>query len=559
METKIPRCAASLPSAWMGDGLDVGWTRLARLLACRSERPVCRLQGSDIMAPMLVSGSDADRSDTLVAAGVLALVLGVFTAVLAPSDALAQAEFFPPEPGISMGEFPNVVLITGDHLRWDNIAANGNPAIITPHMDRLVREGVTFNHHYTVGMACAPNRASLMTGRYPHSHGVISNGVKMPETEVTLTHVLRRSGYYTGQMGKLHFWPHKDRNHREYHPPYGFHQMRLSDEPGPYDDAYGRWLWAQGEDVREKARVNMPAQRPRLEHYVFEGDDSTTQASWVATETITFIHDTLARHPDRPFFVHAGFYAPHPPLNPPASALAPYEGRPLPPRHFSADEIDLLPPRLAATMSDYLETPDATWESYKRFFYAMVTHLDEGVGRIIEAVEEAGIAERTLFVVTSDHGDYLGDHNLVSKSTRPYDGALRIPLVLRGPGVPAGTVVDGMAEIVDVMPTVLDLAGIGQTRGNQGQSLVGMLEGASGRDMIYMQTLTNRMIRSRTAKYWVDEHGEEVLFDYSSDPHELRNVANDSSHRELLDRMRVLLLRKTITTRDPLPERVRQY
>ena len=452
-----------------------------------------------------------------------------------------------------MDEFPNIVLVTGDHLRWDHVAANGNDAIITPRMDSLAREGTTFRYHFTVGVACAPNRASLMTGRYPVAHGVIRNGIKMPEDEVTLTHVLRAKGYYTGQMGKLHFWPHKDRDHREHHPPYGFHQLRLSDEPGPYDDAYGRWLSAQGKDVRDRARVNMPGDRPWFEHYVFEGEDRTTHASWVATETITFIEDTLSRHPERPFFVHAGFYAPHPPLNPPASALAPYRGRDLPPRRHSEDEVGYLPRRLARSMTALLETPEDTWDSYRRYFYAMVTHLDENIGRIMDAVDEAGIRDRTLFVITSDHGDYLGDHNLLSKSARPYDGALRIPLIFRGPGIPSNTAVDELAEIVDVMPTLLQLLGFPQTKGNQGMSLVPLMSGSPGRGSIYVQAMENRMIRTKSAKYWIDSYGEEVLFDYSSDPHELRN------HKDVLGQMRVRLLRKEIQSRDPLPERIRPY
>ena len=489
----------------------------------------------------------------------LAIASLVVFLALVPAHALAQAEFFPPSPGIKMSEFPNIVLITGDHLRWDHVAANGNDAIVTPHMDRLVREGTTFRYHFTVGVACAPNRASLMTGRYPHAHGVINNGIKMPQDEVTLTHVLRDAGYYTGQMGKLHFWPHKDRDHREPHPPYGFHQMRLSDEPGPYDDAYGRWLWAQGKEVREKARVNMPGDRPQLEHYVFEGEDHTTHASWVATETLTFIEDTLARHPGRPFFVHAGFYPPHPPLNPPASALEPYQGRALPPRRYSADEVGYLPSRLARSKTALLETPEETWDSYRRYFYAMVTHLDHNIGRIMEAVEQAGIQNRTIFVITSDHGDYLGDHNLVSKSARPYDGALRIPLIFRGPGVPANVAIDELVEISDVMPTLLAMLGIPPPKGNQGMSLVPTMKGEPGRDLIYMQAMTNRMIRTKNAKYWIDDIGEEVLFDYSTDPYELRNVAHAESHSDLLDEMRVLLLRKSITARDPLPERIRPY
>lgn len=486
------------------------------------------------------------------------LALASVSALL-PPEAGAQAEFFPPKPGISDDSYPNIVLVTGDHLRWDHVAANGNTAILTPHMDRLAQLGTTFLHHYTVGVACAPNRASLMSGRYPHAHGVMSNGIKMPQDEVTITHVLRDAGYYTGQMGKLHFWPHKDRDHREPHPPYGFHQMRLSDEPGPYDDAYGRWLWAQGKDVREKARVNMPGERPAFEHYVFEGDDSTTHASWVATETITFIEDTVSRHPGRPFFVHAGFYAPHPPLNPPASALAPYRGRPLPPRRFSPDELDHLPPAVARTMTALLATPEDTWNSYRRHFYAMVTHLDHNVGRIVDAVEAAGLARKTVFVITSDHGDYLGDHNLTGKSGRPYDGALRIPLVISGPGVPSGKRIEELVEIVDVMPTLLDMVGLPSTKGMQGSSLVPVMKGETGRELIYMQALNNRMIRTKTAKYWIDEQGQEVLFDYRTDPHELRNVAQEDSHAALLSQMRVLLLRKVISARDPLPQRIRPY
>ena len=335
--------------------------------------------------------------------------------------------------------------------------------------------------------------------------------------------------------------------------------MRLSDEPGPYDDAYGRWLWAQGKEVREKARVNMPAERPSFEHYVFEGDDSTTHASWVATETITFIEDTLARHPRRPFFVHAGFYAPHPPLNPPASALEPYLGRALPPRRFAPDEVSHLPTRLARTMTALLETPEDSWDSYRRHFYAMVTHLDHNIGRILDTVEQAGISERTLFVITSDHGDYLGDHNLVSKSSRPYDGALRIPLIFRGPGVPGNIAIDELVEIVDVMPTLLEMLGIPFPKGNQGTSLVPAMAGNPGKDLIYMQATNNRMIRTKAAKYWIDENGQEVLFDYSSDPHELRNVAQSDSHADMLDEMRVMLLKKVISARDPLPERIRPY
>lgn len=450
---------------------------------------------------------------------------------------------------------PNVILITADHLRWNHVAANGNPAIITPHMDRLARSGVTFTHCFTVGVACAPNRASLMTGRYPHAHGVMSNGIKMPENELTLTHILRDAGYYTGQIGKLHFWPHSGRNHREYHPPYGFHQMRLSDEPGCYDDAYGLWLDAQGPEVREKARVKMPGERGRFEYYTFAGDERTTHAHWVGNETVRFIEENKAR----PFFVHAGFYAPHPPLNPPASMLALYENLRLPPRRFRNDEGDYLPPSMRKAVQALANTPEEVWDAYRKHFYAMVSNVDRNVGRILETVERGGIANDTIVVLTSDHGDYLGDHNLSGKSDIPYDGAMRIPLIFRGPGVPQGVAVRGLVEMVDVMPTLLELLGLPLPKGNQGISLKEALHGGKGKDAVYQQGLRNRILRTEKAKYchWVN--GDEVLFDLEKDPDELRNIAQDASARSLLDQMRVRMLRRTLEVQDPLPERIAPY
>jgi len=450
---------------------------------------------------------------------------------------------------------PNIVLITGDHLRWDHVAINGNPAILTPHMDRLARGGVTFTLCTTVGVACAPNRASLFTGRYPSSHRVMSNGIKMPENEVTLTHLLREAGYYTGQMGKLHFWPHSGRNHREAHPAYGFHQMRLSDEPGCYDDAYGLWLDAQGPEVRRKANVKMPGERGAFDYYTFAGDERTTHAHWVASETVRFVEENR----DRPFFAHAGFYAPHPPLNPPASMLALYKGVQLPPRHWRPDEANYLPGSMRNAVQRLASTPEDTWTAHRTHFYAMVSNLDRNVGRIVEAVEKAGLGDRTLFVITSDHGDYLGDHNMNGKSAVPYDGAMRIPLIVRGPGVPAGARSDEPVEILDAMPTLLELAGLPLPKGNQGVSLVPAMRGGKARDLTYMQSVSNRIIRTKTAKYCYWVNGDEVLFDLEKDPHELRNVAQDPAARPLLDRMRLLMMRKTLQAVDPLPERVAPY
>lgn len=503
--------------------------------------------------------------------GSLAPVAAMTAGAASPaagSSVSAQAE--------TAGRRPSIVLITTDHMRVDNIAANAAPHMVTPVLDRLVNRGVTFSLCNTVGVACAPNRASLFSGRYPHAHGVMSNGIEMPEDEVTLTHVLRDSGYYTGQFGKLHFLPHSARNHRGYHPPYGFHQMLLSDEPGCYDDAYGQWLNAQGADVRRKANVRMPpaslkfsGRRPEvhtppeqtlgLQMYDFEGEENTTHAHWVASETCGFIEECGRTRPGQPFFVHAGFYAPHPPLNPPASQVERYRGRDLPPRKFDPREADYAPESIARRMRDLAKIPESTWDEYRRYFYAMVSNVDRNLGRIVDAVTEAGRLDDTIFVVTSDHGDFLGDHNLVSKNSNPYEQDMVIPLVFAGPGLPQGVRSGELCEILDVMPTLLDHLGIPQTKGNQGLSLRAAMNGGTARDLIYMEGFNNQIIRTPEAIYSCWNNGQEMLFDLERDPNQFRNVASVARAKPLLDDMRLRLLRHRMEIVDPLPERVAAY
>ena len=479
-------------------------------------------------------------------------------------------------PASSGPRRPNIVLMTTDHMRVDNIAANGAPHMVTPVFDDLVRRGVTFTMCHTVGVACAPNRGSMFTGRYPHCHGIMSNGIQLPDNEVTITRVLRDNGYYTGQFGKLHFWPHSARNHREFHPWWDFHQMLLSDEPGCYDDAYGLWLNAQGVDVRRKANVRMPPaglkfkrRRPLphtpppavdgLDMYTFQGDEKTTQAHWVADETIGFIDECARTRPEQPFFAHAGFYAPHPPLNPPASQLARYEGRQFPSRRFQAGEADQVPASIAKQMRQIAKIPESVWNDYRRHFYAMVSNVDRNVGRIVEAVAKTGQLENTIFVLTSDHGDFLGDHNLNGKNAIPYEGDRVVPLVIAGPGVPSGGRCDGLCEVLDTMPTLLDMLGIPQTKGNQGISLVPAMRGGKAREVIYMEGFTNQIIQTHEALYSCFKDGQEMLFDLQQDPHQFRNIAQVARAKPLLEEMRMRLLRLNMELVDPLPPLVAAY
>ena len=454
---------------------------------------------------------------------------------------------------------PNVLLITTDHMRMDNVAANGYPWMQTPNLDRLAREGVSLKRAFIVGIACQPSRASLMTGRYPSHHGVRTNGIALPEDEVTITHLLREAGYYAGQFGKLHFWPHSgNRNHRGYHPPYGFHEIEIADEPGCYDDAYGRWLWTQGKRAREAGRVAMPADRTGFDYYAFPGDEDWTHTRWAADQVIGFIR----RNGHRPWFAHLGFYAPHPPLNPPQSQLQRYKSIQIPKRSLLPGEVELLPMRYQqATRARGRDTiTEPQWDDYRRHFFAMVSTVDVELGRILTSLHQTGSDANTLIVFTSDHGDYLGDHGLNSKSIFVFDQVYNVPLLFWGPGIEPRQPSPELVELVDVMPTILELLDLPIPAGVRGTSFVPVIKGQGrGREYVYAEHPDMRMIRTADTKYGYHPGGEEVLFDLREDPGEHRNLAANPNAASLLDKMRRLMREKDFQLWDSLPERIAPY
>jgi arylsulfatase A-like enzyme len=189
----------------------------------------------------------------------------------------------------------------------------------------------------------------------------------------------------------------------------------------------------------------------------------------------------------------------------------------------------------------------------------MVSNPDRNVGRIVEAIEKAGQLDNTVFILTADHGDFLGDHNLNLKSALPYEGDRVIPLVFAGAGIPRGGRSEGLCEILDVMPTLLDLLGIPQVKGNQGISLLPAMRGGKGRDIIYMEGFANQIIQTHEALYSCWKDGQEMLFDLQKDPNQFRNIAQASSAGPLLEDMRSKLRRLNMELVDPLPPSVAAY
>ena len=441
---------------------------------------------------------------------------------------------------------PNVLLLYTDQQRRDSLGCYGNRLARTPHLDRLAGEGVRFDHFYTQNPVCSPSRMSLLTGQYCSSVGIGCNGIKLPEDTVTLTRLLGSHGYETAQVGKLHFWPHSRRCHRDPHPRYDFETLILSDEPGCYDDAYIQWVQALDPAQVPLCRCKMPPAalqagraevydkgRATHEPYVFEGDEGLTHSSFVASEVSRFLRQPHGK----PFFCIGGFYAPHAPINPPRRFVDLFDPAAMPLPVLSEQE------RMADRLKD---VSDEGWRLAHAYYLALVSHIDDCVGQILATLDAAGLADDTLVAFTADHGEYLGDHGRIGKGMPGQDVVCRVPMLLRYPGrFPAGKVVGDLVEGVDWTPTMLDYAAVQAPRCVQGRSLRAAVEGTdpSPRDDVLIEHFVPHGVRSSTVKtrahtYHCTSTGRELLFDRAADPDEGLNVAAEPACREALSDMR---------------------
>lgn len=452
---------------------------------------------------------------------------------------------------------PNILLLYTDQQRWDTIGAAGNPHILTPNLDALAAQGALFQHSYVNCPVCQPSRMSMLSGQYPQSLGIRFNGVEMPEEVPCLQHFLKRYGYRTGNIGKLHFKNHASafRDHAELHPDYGFDTLILSDEPGCYEDAYLQWVREKDPSQVDSCRCSTPPawQGPKfVSHsrkpdtpYVFEGPEELTHTAFVADQTSEFIRQSG----NEPFFCIAGFYAPHAPINPPQRFLDLYDTSAMP-----------LPERNPG--ENWKGHSEDHWRSVKAHYYALISHIDDQIGRILKALEESGKAEDTIVVFTSDHGENLGDHGRVGKCLW-YDSSTRVPLIVRYPnGIPKGMQTNSLTEAVDLAPSLLDWCGIQKPPSMQGKSFRSILEGKAEigeqRSSVFFELGRKvnknwKAIKTKDILYCREGSGEEHLYDLQTDPHQLKDLATDPKYHETLQEGRNELLKRLIDSESIYP------
>jgi len=438
---------------------------------------------------------------------------------------------------------PNFLVIVSDDQRPDTIHALGNPVIQTPSLDSLVREGMALTRAIAPNPICVPSRAEIMTGCDGFRNHVGVFGSRMNPELVRWADCMRGGGYHAWYVGK---WMNDGRPiNRGYEESDGLFGSGGAKWYKPQVDHHGRPVtgyrgWIFQDDQGNKFPEKGVGLTPPIDKEF-------------ADAAIRFIN----RKPEKPFFLHVNFTAPHDPLLMPPGYEDKYDPAKIPlppnflPRHpfdhgnFEGRDELLLP---------WPRTPQDVREDLA-VYYAVISHMDEQIGRILQALETTGQADHTYVIFTSDQGLAMGSHGLRGKQNM-YEHTVETPLIFRGPGIPLGSRSSAQCYLRDLYPTVCELAGIAKPDTVQGHSLVPVLQGE--RDSLYPYVFghfrdTQRMIRSdRWKLVHYPKVGKYQLFDLAHDPDEVKNLADDVRHAETLSQLRVRLQAWQKEVGDPL-------
>jgi choline-sulfatase len=445
-------------------------------------------------------------------------------------------------------EKPNVVLIMADDLFTD-IGCYGNKLIHTPNIDRLAERGVVFDRAYANYPLCGPSRNSMMTGRYAEDTGLRSLRVllrdKIPDA-VTLSQHFSNNGYAAARVGKIYHYDNPDEIGTAGH-----------DDPASWQTAINPS--GINKQIEDKI-IRISHLRPAYENYNGLG----AQLSWyadpvgtdeehtdgiVATESIKLMEQYTAGK--KPFFLGVGFYKPHTPFVAPKKYFDLYDPQKLPLPVIPEGYFDTLPKPAVASiqmnetwMPAQIDIPEQIAREAVRAYYATVSFLDAQVGRVIDAIDELGMADNTIIVFISDHGYHLGHHGHWQKHTL-FEQADRIPMIVAAPGSAKGKRTQAMVEIVDIYRTLSELAGLPEPTWTAGQSFAAPLKNPSAAGRSSALSAIDRAGRSftlRTADWrytrWGKSGPEMIeLYDLNSDPNEMINLVADPKYKEIIQKL----------------------
>jgi len=454
----------------------------------------------------------------------------------------------------SIKQRPNVLFLIADDHRFDGVGACGNPVVKTPTLDRLAEDGVSFESIYTMGgqtaALCVPSRAALLTGANVFRATVSGGEVGLGDTEnpelwalnpdlATLPETLRREGYRTFGIGK-------------------WHNGKESFARG-FADGASIFFGGMGDHEHLPLHKYDPSG-------AFPDDAAEPSKTFSSERFADAAIDYIRGHREEedPFFLYVAFTAPHDPRTPPKSYadLYPADRIPLPANFMTEHPFDNgelhVRDELLATLP---RAPDEI-RRHLADYYGMITHMDAQIGRILQALDECRLADRTIVVHTADHGLALGQHGLLGKQNL-YEHSIHVPLILRGPGLPSGVHARGLGAQIDIFPTLCALTGTPLPETVEGGSLIPSLqgEGAAGREYVFAAYKSfQRMASDGRWKFirYYRAHGRGTdsiqLFDLLQDPGEMRNLAEDPAEQHHIRRLENELLRWQKSVGDPLLE-----
>lgn len=494
-------------------------------------------------------------------------------------------------------ERPNILWYCTDQQRYDTIAALGNRHIRTPNIDRLIENGTAFRNAYVQSPICTPSRASFLTGRYPATTHVHRNGnAHFPDCETLVTRILADHGYDCGLVGKLHLASAD--GVMEKRTDDGYRMMEWSHHPMPHlsrqRNDYGRWL-------KEEKGVDHAELYQDIKGYLSAGVPAELhQSTWCTEMAIRFIDEAR----DGPWMLSLNPFDPHPPFDPAPEYLERYDPDSLPDPLFRPSDLERQkqfrnvcqqsvhatdPTRAGSSDSPggafaggsenaATHPPDSfNGRAVKAAYYAMVELLDDQFGRLVDHLDAAGQLDNTLIIFHSDHGEMLGDHGLLYKGCRFFEGLVHVPLIFCWQGqITSGQVSDALVELVDIAPTVLDAAGIDVPYYMQGKSLMPLLRGdtdlhhhkdsvvcefndalGSARESVPTHATMQFDGRYKTVVYHGHDLGE--LFDLQEDPGEFENLWDCPEHQNLRHRLVLKHLDAVMATSGAGIERVGRF
>ena len=459
---------------------------------------------------------------------------------------------------------PNILWICTDQQRWDTLSYLGFKGAVTPNIDRLASRGVIFKNAYCQSPICTPSRASFLTGMYPIATQVHRNGnIGFPEHLTLVPKLLQDAGYHNGLIGKLHL--SRTEGMSEVRPDDGYNEFYPKGPVNGTGSDYCAWLEEKNFDTKKLSEPRQKICDPSVE-------TEYSQTIWAGERALSFIE----RNVDKPWLLSVNVFDPHPPFDPPSEYMAKFDPANMPEAKFKPSDLEHQKrfvgvdqqARQAVIPEDFSglekvqpvgsqnemfmgthDTPPSRYNvrEIRAAYQAMILLIDDMVESLLTKLEETELLENTIIIFTSDHGEMLGDHGLLYKGCRFYEGLVHVPLIIAAPdSMLRGAVSEALVELVDIAPTLLDLAKVDIPEAMQGKSLGSLLWGEGPLDFHKPYVLSEYFdglrfpgsLGSRASMYFNGryklniyhdiEDGE--LFDLKTDPDEFSDRWRDPDY-----------------------------